>query len=130
MNPKLKIAFTASLLFTFSLFLVGLPVVISLCPMMMERGVPCCSTAETGVPALTSQTGDCCASYILAERSTTPFVSTSKFIPSNLVEVADVPEVLHPSLSLHTGNSLGGNHSPPGVPASNPLFILHAALLI
>lgn len=130
MNPKVNITFTTLFLFAFSLFLVGLPVMVSLCPMMMERGVPCCSTSETEDLVLTTQTGDCCASYILAERSTTPFITTSKYIPSNLAEVAVLGELLPSSLSLHTENSPGGNLSPPTVSASNPLFILHAALLI
>lgn len=130
MDKKPNISFTTLLLLTFPIYLVGLPVVFSLCPMMMEKGVPCCSTAETGVPSLTSQTGDCCASYILAERNTTPFVTFAKYVPTDLVAIAFVPDLDRTISSLSQDSMIGGSHSPPSSAGSNPLFILHAALLI
>lgn len=132
LNPKIKITFTALFLITFSLFNAGLPVVISFCPMMMERDIPCCSSGSTegaGL-AVTTQTGDCCASSILAERNTTPFVAVATFLPSNLVEVAFAPVLPDSPTSLYAQYSISGNLSPPLEQASNPLFILHSALLI
>ncbi len=132
LNPKIKILFTTLFLITFSLFNVGLPVVISLCPMMMEQGVPCCSSGSTGGAGsvLTAQTGKCCASSILAERNTTPFVAVAKFLLSSLGEIAFAPVLSDSPLSLYAQCSVSGNLSPPLEPASNPLFILHSALLI
>lgn len=132
LKPEIKISFTTLFLITFSLFNVGMPVMISLCPMMMEQGVPCCSSGSTegADPVLTAQTGNCCASSILAERNTTPFVAVAKFLPSNLVEISFVLVLSDSPLSLYAQYSVSGNLSPPLEPASNPLFILHSALLI
>ena len=119
-----------ALLVVFFFFSVGIPIVQSLCPMMEATNEPCPMHEQGCVNqiAIGGQFGDCCATKIVAERSTTPFV---KFEENKSVS-------LEPLFAIFQSESQFASHAPVRfaelVPryesSSPPLFVLHSSLLI
>jgi hypothetical protein len=131
-RPK-NIASTSIILLAFIVFNIGLPVVLSLCPMEMENFSSCCPQpmeAAEGNHSFSNQGGECCASYVAAERNTTPFVG------SHRTETPQPETVGFLNPSLLNGGTLEVSSQAlvaiaPILQESPPsLFLLHSALLI
>lgn len=128
MNKTTKIVFSYVLVLVFGFFSVGVPVVQYLCPMMSIENPTCdmSPTASTAGMTFSSQTPDCCAKQLGADRNTTPFLKVEKLQTVSLdfstAHVAIVEPVFsEPSVFSSTA-------VPPY--SSSSLFDLHAALLI
>jgi hypothetical protein len=120
-----------ALTIVFSLFNVGLPMVMHFCPMMQESA-PCCAeaSAPTGQLQLSNQMGDCCGTYIVAERNTTPFLKAVRAGLLSHEQEWTLPPAATISL-VGEQQSAGYSHlDPPLLHVSTPLFVLNAALLI
>jgi len=124
-------AVALSLVAVFALFNVGLPVVKYLCPMMSSDKPVCeCSAEKTAEPAFVYQGGDCCGSYLIAERNTTPFLnpeklSTWKIAAFHVLSVTPWDTTDPDFSSSYTTGPLASS-SPP----TERLFLLNSALLI
>lgn len=131
MTRILKITTAGSLLFAFTLFNVGMPVVIYLCPLMSAESPVCdLSPAKaTDRPSVTNQVPACCAKIIVAERKTTPFVEVHGEFRGNLqtvvLEVIPVSNEIPSPASIFALISDSGSPGPP-----QPLFLLNSSLLI
>ena len=72
------------MVFVFSMFNVGLPIVISACPMMMHApsNLSCCANANdfSGEKLLAQKNTSCCKLTLAAERNTTEFVQSQNQI--------------------------------------------------
>ncbi len=130
-QPK-NITLIATIVLAFIVFNMGLPVVLSLCPMEMENASLCCSEPieVAGSHSFSNQVGECCASYIVAERNQIPFVGSNRLVTPQPETVGLL------TLSLLTGGTFGvSSQGPlaisPLLQESPPsLFLLHSALLI
>jgi len=69
------------LIIVFIVFNAGIPVVISLCPMMDDDVCQCemMPPATHNVLSYTSEIPDCCTSHLVAERNTIPYLSVEQF---------------------------------------------------
>ncbi len=123
----------ATLAAVFSLFNVGLPIVIGACP-MMGRGVSarpaCCAERHTGsTPALGLALGkDCCRTVLAAERNHAEFLGEKQklavFSGSFCVNVCSVPlRIFEPQLYVP-------RVLPAPSPPSEDIPIFTASLLI
>ena len=66
----------------FSIFSIGIPVVIASCPMMTAsvRGACCPAQPVKGVPAIQTQRDySCCKTIIVAQRNTNEYVQTQGY---------------------------------------------------
>lgn len=131
MTRFLKIATSGILLLTFTLFNVGVPVVVYLCPLMSTESPVCDLSPAKGTdrPSITNQVPDCCAKIIVAERKTTPFEKVRSEFRINPQAVALEPvaasnKILSSALIFAPISDTG----PPGT--SQPLFLLNSSLLI
>jgi hypothetical protein len=119
-----------ALLVVFFFFSVGIPVVQSLCPMMEGTNEPCPMHEQgcTNEVAIDHQFGDCCATKIVAERSTTPAIKfeEKKSTASHTI-VGWITSEIQPA-------SRATFSTPRDVPSTDssppPLFLLHSTLLI
>jgi hypothetical protein len=124
-------AITASLILMFGTFSIGVPIVKYLCPFMSSKNPVCPMMAEhCSSPAFTHETSSCCASYIIAERNTTPYLSVEK---SKLLSTDGAIRFI--SIDFIALQSYSSNHiipastsPPPG--EITPLFVLNSTLLI
>jgi len=115
----------------FTVFNVGLPIVLFVCP-MMSNGTGVCECAEIhhdGL-AISYPGGSCCNHSILAERNTTPFLSASKYqVPASEI-VLMLSEATAPTSTYQIPPQIL-SYSDSGPPVSStPLYILSATLLI
>jgi|GEM_PF-1626600 len=123
-------AISLILLAALTLFNVGVPVYLYLCP-MMDYDNPVCamSPAEANGPSLTSITPDCCAKYLVAERKTTPFLKSDVHQPDvERLQVA-IPDIAEPTLPGSVV-AVGLRTSSPRSVTSPPLHILHSTFLL
>jgi hypothetical protein len=119
------------LIVALALFSVGLPIVTYLCP-MMSSDQPICDMSvppATGL-AVSSQTPDCCAQIIMAERNTTPYVKSDrnpidfeKILTPVADQVVDYATTI-PVASTHS-SLFFASEAP-----SEPLFLLYSSLLL
>jgi hypothetical protein len=119
--------FLAILILTFT---VGIPVVKYLCPLMSDENPHCsmCLHAPDGVESILPPVSSCCASHMIAERNTTPFLRSDAPVPVPLE--ASLFVVLFPALPLDCRVAdRTCSHDPP-LTASEPLFLQHSSLLI
>ena len=132
MKKLLHVLTTSLLISVFGIFSAGVPIVHYLCPLMNDDVMTCPMSQHTGTQGatLTDVTPSCCASYIVAERNTTPYTSIDKFAAQPIqIQAFLVPDF------CFTGNPLsvsvlssGTTSSPP--PADEPLYILNSSILI
>jgi len=129
--PHFHRAVALSLVAVFTLFSVGVPVVKYLCPMMGPDKPTCeCSAQKTAEPAFVYQGGDCCGSYLIAERNTTPFLnpenlSTWKIAALHVLSVTSW-EIPGPAFSSVYTSAPSASSSPP----TERLFLRNSTLLI
>jgi hypothetical protein len=132
---RIPTSVAAALVVVFSAFNIGMPMVIHLCPMMqgsmMQESAVCCpvSRAPIGTTQLSNQVGDCCDSYIVAERNTVPFLKVLR-IDATSIDTHVATPCIDPQSSdaprLRTFANISSvfhTHAP-------PLFLLHSSLLI
>ncbi len=132
MRKSIRIFTASSLIAVFGLFTVGLPVVRYLCPMMNDEESSCPYTMQTKNPGTgyANETPSCCVSYIVAERSTTPYTSVEKYSaqPLHVQSFAVVDCVTGFGAISATRVGCVSDDSPP--PAREPIFILNNSILI
>lgn len=122
---------TASLILVFGTFNVGIPIVKYLCPFMSSKNPVCPMAAEhTDALAFTFEKPSCCSSYIIAERSTTPYLHVEKFkTPSTEVAHHYIATDIIAIQAYSSNHIVPANTSPP--PGEDiPLFVLNSTLLI
>ena len=130
---KLGHAITASLLVVvFGVFNIGVPIVHYLCPMMNDDVAACPKSQQSRSQdvSFTDQSPSCCASFIVAERNTTPFTSVEKFVSQQIqtqsLTVSNSCIAQFPLLSATV--PFGTSTSPPL--SAEPLYILNSSILI
>jgi hypothetical protein len=134
-SSKTNILISSLMILVFTTFNVGIPVVISLCPMMNDDANHCemMPPATHDVLSFTSEIPDCCTNHIIAERNTTPYLSVEQFKVSHLLPLDQVALVANDTYLAH-GQSLLTEVSciSPSPPFSEnvSLFILNSTLLI
>ena len=123
-----------TLALSFSLFNVGIPVILASCPMMDARmsNAPCCTSqndnSTTGLRA--SGGSNCCKTVFLAERNTTEFVQFN-FRWTNIVHPS--PIIIPIVLAMEFGEAAhpvpynSGDTSPP---FSRDIPLIVSSLLI
>ena len=118
----------------FTLFNIGVPVVIAACPMMQEKlsSHSCCAENQEPVDvSLSSMTAlSCCMTTIAAEPNRTEFLQTKEqnnLVFKSLFVVSSIPvhEVFIPQLSVTRSASIS-----PSVPHSKDIPIFTSSLLI
>lgn len=84
-----------SLVLVFSLFNIGLPIVIASCP-MLKYGAPmaCCRVEEApnSVRLTTHNDTSCCNTVIVAERNTNEFVQTKLLVQVPTLQAEVLPD--------------------------------------
>jgi len=130
MKPRTNIVVAFALAGLFTLFNVGLPIILFVCPMMNGAGVCDCSNNETGGLVISYPSGECCNHAVVAERNTIPFLNSSKYqAPSSevvLVLSCATPASIEGGLTAQIDNSF--NTGPP--PGAAPIYLLTSTLLI
>ena len=119
----------AALLGLFFVFIVGIPVVQSLCPMMEMNGGLCPMHQQgcnNGV-SFTSQSRDCCSAKLVAERNTTPFV---KFEEKKTFSFEQLPVVFSDRNVLATSSYSDAVDVPSADSSPPQLFLLNSSFLI
>ncbi|HAL57036.1 MAG TPA: hypothetical protein DCP63_11330 [Bacteroidetes bacterium] len=127
-----KISTSLLLVAVFTLFNIGLPVVMYVCPMMEMNG-PCCQSPTDGGAVshvFSNQGGDCCASYIIAERNTNPFLSVNSYQAPHPEIMSFIGAPVAAEVFLGFSSVAFGDRSPPEPSTTAPLFLLNSALLI
>jgi hypothetical protein len=130
-TKKSSVAVTAFLILVFGTFNVGIPIVKYLCPFMNSENPICPMMAEhSSGPAFTYETPSCCASYVIAERNTTPYLHAEKYnAPSTEIATISMAMDFVGLQSYSSNHIIPANTSPP--PGENtPLFVLNSTLLI
>jgi hypothetical protein len=116
----------------FTVFNVGLPIALFVCPMMSGDAGTCdCHPAQCAGLAISYPQGDCCNHSVLAERNTTPFLSASKY----QAPASEIVLVLSAAATTSTNTLLLSQHllsnSDAGPPVSSPpIYLLSSALII
>jgi hypothetical protein len=127
-RTNIFVAYTLTGLFT--LFNVGLPVVLFVCPMMSGGQVCECNMVQHGGLTISYPMGGCCSHAVVAERNTIPFLSSEKYQSptSEIVFVLSSVELpsIDPAQTVQFANS--SNTGPPH--AAAPLYLLSSSLLI
>ncbi|HWP81184.1 MAG TPA: hypothetical protein VNN76_00850 [Bacteroidota bacterium] len=131
MQSKLNLFTATTLIASLTLFSVGLPIVTYLCPMMSAEQPTCEMSAppSSGI-AVSSQTPDCCGKIIIAERNTTPYLKSdrshgdSERILTLIVDIVADYSFLSGFFASTTSLQVTA------LPPSEPLFLLHASLLL
>ena len=127
-----RILIASLLIGVFGVFTVGLPIVRYLCPLMNEDASSCPYSPQSKNLGTTfaNETPSCCVSYIVAERSTTPYTSVEKYssqpLQSLSVATLDIVSLFNPAYSV--APSFSSTTSPPL--AGEPLYLLNNSFLI
>jgi hypothetical protein len=136
MNRRvLNIFISSGLILVFTAFTVGIPIAISLCPMMNDDSNHCkmMPPATNDALSFTSEIPDCCTSHIIAERNTTPYLSVEQFKVSHDLHLDRVAYVANDTYLTHGQSSLTEvqcvSPSPP-FSENVSLSILNSILLI
>ena len=132
MKQKPSTIFIASALAgLFTIFNVGLPFVLYVCPMMAGGRCTCtCSQPTSEGPALTYVHTGCCNNQVVAERNTTPFLGTDKYQSHHFaVEFVLTAKSHSPWQTIQSVRFLAFSDSGPP-PSDTPLYLLSSSLLI
>lgn len=115
----------------FTVFNVGLPVAMFVCPMLSgDTGVCDCHPVQSKGLAISFPQGDCCNHSVLAERNTTPFLSASKYQAPASEIVLILSATTTTTASILSSQHLLSN-SDSGPPSSSPpIYLLSSALII
>jgi hypothetical protein len=102
-SSSTNILISTLMILVFTTFNAGIPVVISLCPMMDDDTNHCemMPPATHGTLSFTSEIPDCCTSHIVAERNTIPYLSVEQYKVSHLVPLDQVALVSNESYLVH-----------------------------
>jgi hypothetical protein len=102
-----NILISSLMILVFTTFNVGIPVMLSLCPMMNDDANHCemMPPATHGVLSFTSEIPDCCTSHIIAERNTIPYLSIEQYKVSHLLPLDQIAYVANDTYFVH-GQSL------------------------
>jgi hypothetical protein len=123
------------MILVFTVFNAGIPVVISLCPMMSMENSDCEMNhpAAKNVLSFTSEIPDCCTSHTVAERNTIPYLSVEKFKILPPLPLDQVAHAANDTYLMHGQSSLTEvlcvSPSPP-FSENVSLSILNSTLLI
>jgi hypothetical protein len=132
MRKSARILIASLLIAVFGVFTVGLPIVRYLCPMMNDDAFscPCSPQSKSLGTAFANEAPPCCASYIVAERNTTPYTSVEKYTshPLQAQSLAPLDGVFGFSSVSVVSTSSSSTASPP-LPGE-PLYILNNSFLI
>jgi hypothetical protein len=81
LSRMLNILISFLMVLVFTTFNVGIPVVAYVCPMMSVNNPHCdmMPPATHGALSYTSEIPNCCAGHVVAERNTTPYLSTEHY---------------------------------------------------
>jgi hypothetical protein len=93
MNTRiLKILISSGLILVFTAFNAGIPIALSICPMMNDGADNCEMMPPETHSALsfTSEIPDCCSTHIIAERNTTPYLPVDQFKVSHLLPLGQI----------------------------------------
>ena len=127
-RSNIIIASTLALLFT--VFNIGLPIAMYVCPMMSGDLSTCtCNCTHEGL-SISYHMDDCCSSKVLAERNTTPFLDVAKFRApgAELVFVFSFAAT-NPQAPSFAHTSIAAFDTSPITPAI-PLYLQSSSLLI
>jgi hypothetical protein len=115
----------------FTVFNVGLPIALFVCPMMSGDAGTCdCHPAQCAGLAISYPQGDCCNHSVLAERNTTPFLSASKYqAPASEIVLVLSATTTSTNTLLLSQHLLSNSDSGPPV-SSPPIYLLSSALII
>jgi hypothetical protein len=136
MRPsKTNILISSFMILVFTVFNAGIPVVVSLCPMMSMENSDCEMNhpAAKDVLSFTSEIPDCCTSHIVAERNTIPYLSVEKFKILPQLPLDQIASVTNDIYSAYNQSSLTEvQYVSPSPPFSETvsLSILNSTLLI
>ena len=136
MRPsKTNILISSLMILVFTTFNAGIPVVVSLCPMMSMENPDCEMNhpPTKDVLSFTSEIPDCCTSHIVAERNTIPYLSVEQFKVSHLFPLDQVALAASDTYLAHGQSSLTeSSFISPSPPFSETvsLSILNSTLLI
>ena len=112
-------------------FTVGIPVVKYLCPLMSDANPHCpmCLHAPDGVESILPPVASCCASHIIAERNTTPFLGAKSLKCTDVVQ--DLVAHVYATAPADAGLAFTSfsRHTSP-LPLEDALFLRHGCLLI
>ena len=127
-RANIFVAYTLAGLFT--LFNVGLPIVLFVCPMMSNGQVCECNKTQSDGLAISYPMGDCCSHTVVAERNTTPFLSAAKYqAPGSEVVLVLTSLALPPLNTTRPAQFDNSSNTGPPSPAT-PLYLLSSSLLI
>jgi hypothetical protein len=130
MRSRTNIFVAHTLAGLFTVFNVGLPIVLFVCPMMNDRQACDCHSVLNDQIVLTYPGGCSCNHTVVAERNTTPFLSATKYQAPGAEVVLVLSATTLPTVeSPHAAQfDYTGNTGPPV--SSNPIYLLSSALLI
>ena len=130
-TKRLNILIASMLAGLFTIFNVGLPIALYVCPMMANERCTCsCTKPSANQPVLTYVHTSCCNHSVLAERNTIPFLGSHRYVPPPS-EVMFVLTFGTPWTAQQPFQLSSLAISDPGPPASEiPLYLLSSSLLI
>jgi hypothetical protein len=130
MRTRSNIVVAYALAGLFTLFNVGLPIVLFVCPMMSDGQVCTCNTDKSAGLTISYEGSNCCSHTVVAERNTIPFLSASQY-HSPTAEVILVLSTDFTPTSADAQPQLAAFTANTGPPVStNPIYILSSSLLI
>ena len=134
-SNKTNILISSFMVLVFTVFNAGIPVMVSLCPMMSMENSDCEMNhpAAKDVLSFTSEIPDCCTSHIVAERNTIPYLSVEKFKVSRPLPLDQVALPANDTYLAHGQSSLTeSSFVSPSPPFSETvsLSILNSTFLI
>jgi hypothetical protein len=127
-----KIFVVSILIGVFGVFSVGLPIVKYLCPMMNDANPVCCMSghSRSDASSVTYQNPGCCASLIVAERSTVPYYSIEKSASTDLTVLQFATLQEYRVRDLFSSAIVIHGISPPPHLGSDQLYLLNSSFLI
>ena len=130
MRTRSNIVVAYALAGLFTLFNVGLPIVLFVCPMMSNGQVCDCNNTPSDGLAISYEGSNCCSHTVVAERNTIPFLGASKY-HSPTAEIILVLSTDFAPIAANVQPQLSGFTANTGPPVSaNPIYILSSSLLI
>jgi hypothetical protein len=130
MKSRTNIFIAYALAGLFTVFNVGLPIVLFVCPMMSGGQVCDCSKVPNNGVAISYTIGECCTHTVVAERNTIPFLSAANYHAPFSEVVLVLSSIVLPSINpAHPAQlDLSSNTGPPF--ATAPIYLLSSSLLI
>jgi hypothetical protein len=130
MKSRTNIVVAYSLAALFTVFNVGLPIVLFVCPMMSGGQVCDCNKVHNDGLAISYPIGECCQHSIVADRNTVPFLSSTKYQAPGSEVVLALSSTSLPAMNLaHPAQfDYSLNTGPP--PSAAPIYLLSSSFLI